>query len=426
MIRTAAGVLAGGKSSRMGSNKASLSWNGTTFLDTVLAACQDFQEIYLSVDDSSKYEHLPYPVLEDEKKEYGPLEGIYQILKTMEADYALILATDMPMVDRDFLRDFTEQVTGEEDCLVLCRDGRPQPLCSIYSKRLLPLLEKMREEGEHKPGLLFGRAKSRQIELSELGYGYEVVENVNTPEEYAVLCMNRGRHLAEFAPAVKRALAGSPVLICYLDGLGYFMYQKAFLEGKVPFLKEHFRVLPVRSVEPPVTNPAMATMLTGVLPKEHGVLSRRDRELSVPTFFAGRTRENTAFLEGDTRILKTELPPKLHAAGRGEGCDSLIFSDAMKAVEDGKELIFAHFHEIDDMAHTYGPYGDETMEQITRADEYIRQLSERFSGTFLLISDHGIHSWGTGGGHGTLEGREPGDYYPEDLLAIWGGRYGDS
>lgn len=412
MIRTAAGVLAGGKSSRMGSNKASLDWNGVTFLETVLAACQDFQEIYLSVDDREKYKDMPCPVLEDEKKEYGPLEGIYQVLKRMEAEYAFIAATDMPMLNQKFVQEFVRELTGEEDCLVLCRQGRPQPLCSIYSRRLLPLIEEMREKGEHKPGLLYKRCRCRYMELEDMGWDSYVVENVNTPEEYAALCKRCGRRLTEFALAVKEALLKGPVLICYLDGFGYFMYRKAVLEGKIPFIQKHFIVYPALSVEPPVTNPAMATILTGALPERHGIYSRKDRELSVPTIFRERTEKDTAFLEGDTRILKTELEPKLHTARQGKSVDEWIFRDALRAVEEKKDLVFAHFHEIDDMAHTYGPYGNETMEQISRMDEYIRSLSRQFSGTFFLVSDHGVHQKGQEGDHG--------EDVPEDMLAVWG------
>ena len=416
MVKAAAGILAGGKSSRMGSNKASLLWNGHTFLNTVLDACRDFSEIYISVDEKTKYPELKVVLLEDEKREYGPLEGIYQILKNMESPYAVMLATDMPMINREFLRELVLHVTGQEDCLVLRKEGRPQPLCSVYAKRILPVVEKMRKNQEHKPGLLFERVNTRYLDLEELDVDASVIANVNTPEEYEQLCLDSGRSLSEFAPSVREKLAWGKVLVCYLDGVGYRMFRTAAERGVVPCMSREFSVIPVRTVEPPVTNPAMATMITGELPEVHGVHSRKDKEMLVPTFFSGRSGEDTAYLEGDTRILKTELLPRLHAAAKGKGCDYWSYWDACEAAKQGVEFIFVHFHEIDDAAHTYGPYSRECMEKLSQTDGYIGELAGIFPGEVLLISDHGMHKTQDGGNHG--ESGPP--YDIEDMLAIWG------
>ncbi len=421
MVKTAAGILAGGKSSRMGKNKASLTWNGDTFLHTLIDACRDFPEIYVSVDDREKYRDLSCTLVEDEEKEYGPLEGIYQVLKQMDAPYAVMLATDMPMISREFLKALVSNITGEEDCLVLRREGRPQPLCSVYAKSILPVVEHMRRNREHKPGLLFQRVNTRYLDLEELGFGEAVIANVNTPEEYEQLCFHYGRKLQEFAPRVREKLTHGKVMVCYLDGLGYRMYKNAADNGSVPFISRNFSVLPVRTVEPPVTNPAMATMITGELPDVHGIHSRKDREVLVPTLFAGRSGENTAFLEGDTRILKTELLPRLHAAAKGKGCDYWIYRDACKAASEEKEFIFAHFHEIDDAAHADGPFSSACMEKLKETDGYIEALSGIFKGEILLISDHGVHETGDGGTHG----EDPCSngvysYNIEDMLAVWG------
>lgn len=429
MKRVAAGVLAGGKSNRMGKNKASLQWRGSTFLETVLEACRDFEERYVSVDEKAKYPHLTVPLVEDEKKEYGPLEGIYQILSIMEAEYVLILATDMPMVSRELLLDMAALLTGEEDCLVLRLGGRPQPMCSIYSKRVLPIVRDMRENGEHKPGLLFQKVRCSYVDLETLPYGKEIIDNINTPGEYAEICQKAEKRLEDFAPFVKQRLEMGPVMVCYLDGLGYCMYKKALQNGRIPFMESHFQVVPVKTVYPPVTNPAMATILTGVSPKIHGVRSRKDRMLRTSTIFKGRNRENTAFLEGDTRILSTELSPILHTARQEKGCDYWIFRSAKQAVQERTELIFAHFHEIDDAAHMFGPYGKETMEKLEETDGYIRELSENYLGTFLLISDHGVHQEENGGSHGewknTADSSKEAGKREEDMLAVWGMRNED-
>ena len=230
MIKIAAGILAGGKSSRMGSDKASLTWNGNTFLHTLLDVCRDFPEIYVSVDDREKYRDfieiyvsendrkeyrdLHCTFVEDEEKGYGPLEGIYQILKQMDAQYAVMLATDMPMISREFLKELVSHVTGGEDCLVLRKEGRPQPLCSVYGKKVLPIVEEMRRNKEHRPRLLFQRAHTRYLDIEELGFGEAVIANVNTPEEYEQLCFQYGRKLQEFAPCVREKLRYGKVLVC--------------------------------------------------------------------------------------------------------------------------------------------------------------------------------------------------------------------
>ena len=425
-MKIAAGVLAGGRSTRMGKNKASLEWKGETFLERVLSVCRDFPEIYVSVDKKEKYVSCGAVLVEDEKQGFGPLEGIYQILRTMDAAYALILATDMPMVSREFVRDFTGRLTGEEECLVLRMEGRAQPLCSVYSKKLLPLIDAMRQNGEHKPGLLFQRAKCRYVDLEEMHYGKEIVENVNTPVEYQRICQEanwkpeekKERKLEAFCGYAKEKLKKTPVLICYLDGFGYTMYRQALKQDAVSYIRKNFSIDPVRTVSPPLTNPAMATILTGVSPQVHKVYSRKDRELAVPTIFAGRTDADTAFLEGDTRILKTELSPKLHCQKQGKCCDYWTFLDGRKAVQEQKTLIFLHFHEIDDAAHTYGPYAAQTMEKIKEIDGYINSLSDRFLGSFLLISDHGLHEDLVGGTHG-----EDATPCREDFIAVWGERY---
>ncbi len=169
---------------------------------------------------------LSCTLVEDEEKEYGPLEGIYQVLKQMDAPYAVMLATDMPMISREFLKALVSNITGEEDCLVLRREGRPQPLCSVYAKSILPVVEHMRRNREHKPGLLFQRVNTRYLDLEELGFGEAVIATVNTPEEYEQLCFHYGRKLQEFAPRVREKLTHGKVMVCYLDGFGYRTVQK--------------------------------------------------------------------------------------------------------------------------------------------------------------------------------------------------------
>ncbi|KIR02027.1 molybdopterin-guanine dinucleotide biosynthesis protein A [Lachnospiraceae bacterium TWA4] len=179
-----AGILAGGKSSRMGENKARLKFGKDSFVEKIAKECSDFHEVMVSVDDRAKYSDLPYRLVEDDKKGYGPLEGIFQLLKASKTEYVLVVATDMPFINREVLNKLANLVTGEEDCVVLCVDGKIQPLCSIYSKKVLSVLEQMREKEIHRPRLLYKSTITKYVEISELDEDAIAVDNINTKEEY--------------------------------------------------------------------------------------------------------------------------------------------------------------------------------------------------------------------------------------------------
>ena len=179
-----AGILAGGKSSRMGENKARLKYKKETFLEIVAKECEDFYEVMVSVDDKEKYRDLSYRLVQDEKREYGPLEGIYQLLRASKTEYVLVVATDMPCIRKDVLNKLAGHITGEEDCLILCVNGKIQPLCSIYSKKMLSALEQLREKDEHRPRELYKLVLAKYIELEELGGDPAVIDNINTKNDY--------------------------------------------------------------------------------------------------------------------------------------------------------------------------------------------------------------------------------------------------
>ncbi|MGI6007838.1 MAG: molybdenum cofactor guanylyltransferase [Ruminococcus sp.] len=179
-----AGILAGGKSSRMGENKARLVLGDLTFLERAVSACRCFPSLRISVDDVSRYQDLSWPMVEDELKEFGPVEGIYQLLKMSETPYVLVIAADMPFLKEDFLLGLADYVTGKEDCVVLTLNGKVQPLCSIYGKSILPVLEEMRKNQEHKVRLLYTRTKVRYVDAAMLGDGEKMLKNINTRDEY--------------------------------------------------------------------------------------------------------------------------------------------------------------------------------------------------------------------------------------------------
>ena len=75
------GILAGGKSSRMGQDKAHLPWGEKTFLEHLVEETSGFDEVLISVGSVAHWSDSPYQLVVDELNEFGPAEGIYQLLK---------------------------------------------------------------------------------------------------------------------------------------------------------------------------------------------------------------------------------------------------------------------------------------------------------------------------------------------------------
>ena len=179
-----AGVLAGGKSSRMGQNKAFLNVHDTSFIEYILSLTKGFGQTLLSVDDKKKYTGIDCGMVEDELKGFGPLEGIYGLLSASEYDHVLILATDMPNMTRDFLEGIAERVNYDHDAFIVRADGKNQPLCSVYSKRVIPYIEDMRKNNTGRIGALFEKINVKYLSVEELGFDKSVVANINTPKDY--------------------------------------------------------------------------------------------------------------------------------------------------------------------------------------------------------------------------------------------------
>lgn len=182
------GVLAGGKSTRMGADKAQLMLNGRTFLEAVLDAGGDLRERIVSV-----AEDIPIPnvtIVRDERADIGPLEGMRQILLRAEAPACLIVATDMPYLTRAFVNALAARYSGSGN-LVLTNGGRNEPMCSIYCRECAPVIEELQSAGRMRPAFLFDRVPTEYVSIGELGFSPDLVRNINTAEEYISAAQNR-------------------------------------------------------------------------------------------------------------------------------------------------------------------------------------------------------------------------------------------
>ena len=176
-------VLAGGKSSRMGTDKALLRLDGVTLLERIARAVQEAVGSVAVVGDPLRYRAFGYPVIEDAVCDSGPLAGIQAALASSKADWNLVVACDMPGVTADGLRELVEIARNvpEGDVVVPYFEGRPQPLCALYHRRAHSAIEHALRLGRLKIMDAIAGLRIRTLPMS----GEELFRNVNTPEEWS-------------------------------------------------------------------------------------------------------------------------------------------------------------------------------------------------------------------------------------------------
>jgi len=185
----AAFVLAGGKSTRMGTDKAFVTLNGRTLLDRMLELARSVTGDVRIVGDRAKFSAYA-PVVKDVFPGCGPLGGIHASLRASGSDLNLILAVDVPFVTLALLQYLIVQAKcSPEATVTLARaSGGFQPLCAIYRREFSERAENALKAGRYKIDALFELATPRIIEEKEIeaaGFSASIFRNLNTPQDLA-------------------------------------------------------------------------------------------------------------------------------------------------------------------------------------------------------------------------------------------------
>src|SRR5947209_7369509 len=187
MLRPITGfVLAGGKSSRMGTNKALLSLDGATLLQRTQTLLQSVCQRVFILGQRELYGRFGECV-EDVYRECGPVGGIHAALLNSSTEFNLITAVDTPFLTVELLGYMADRAKQSRAVVTTPRlGGFDQPLCSIYSREFLPVAEAALQSGNYKIVPLFPKENTLVIseaELAEFGVTPEIFDNLNTPED---------------------------------------------------------------------------------------------------------------------------------------------------------------------------------------------------------------------------------------------------
>lgn len=192
-------IQSGGRSSRMGEDKAWLEIDNQWMIELVIQAASPLlDKLWICAGDrnrqDSRYDRLAKKwdssLLHDVAPEKGPLGGILSALRQFQGDgiQIFVLACDLPFLETPFLglvRDI-HNVDRAEITVPLDQTGRPQPLAAIYNGSCLQFAEEHFAQGRLRVDLLFDRVTTRKIEYHEYNHlsGAEwFLSNVNSPQD---------------------------------------------------------------------------------------------------------------------------------------------------------------------------------------------------------------------------------------------------
>lgn len=180
-------ILAGGKSTRMGADKAFLQWHGRSLLVRALDLARTVTSDVRIVGNRAKFAEFA-SVVEDQFRECGPLGGIHAALLASQTELNLILAVDMPFASSAFMRYLLNQAQGAPQATVVVPRvaGRWQPLCAIYRREFANIAENALRQGRNRIDLLFDLVPTRVIDEKEMaaaGFSIDIFRNLNTPED---------------------------------------------------------------------------------------------------------------------------------------------------------------------------------------------------------------------------------------------------
>ena len=184
-------VLCGGRSTRMGQDKASLLVGGETMLARAVRVMHEAADEVIVVARAdqaggSPFLGLPARVIHDPVADLGPLAGIVAGLSASANDVNFIVACDMPLIKVAVLRRLAD-LRGDADMCVAVADGHASPLCAVYRRGVGVVGQALLAAGERRVMALLDRVPTKRVDaavLRDIDPDLESFISCDTPEAY--------------------------------------------------------------------------------------------------------------------------------------------------------------------------------------------------------------------------------------------------
>lgn len=182
-------ILVGGASSRMGRDKARLSIEGQDFVTKISSVLSNITTRVSTVGSHYREDLWKLPDVSDRFEKWGALGGLHAALSACKAEWALVVACDLPFVTEELFKKLVDLREDYDSVVPVQTDGRFQPLCALYSiEPCLKAAEEMILSGERRPRLLFEKVRTRFARpdsWQDLSRSTLFFKNINTPQDYS-------------------------------------------------------------------------------------------------------------------------------------------------------------------------------------------------------------------------------------------------
>ena len=177
-------ILAGGKSSRMGTDKGMLELNGNIIVEHIIEQLKPNVDELIIIANNENYNNLGFRVYNDVVEPCGPMGGIFTALKNSITENNMVVSCDIPNITSDIISHIISNI-GDEAVLVPVHNGNTEPLCAVYKKSTAKDFKTFIESENYKMKDALNKLNTRYFDVSEYsGFSENTFSNINTPQEY--------------------------------------------------------------------------------------------------------------------------------------------------------------------------------------------------------------------------------------------------
>jgi len=176
-------ILSGGKSTRMGTDKALIHINGKTLLKNAIEICSPVCKEILISTNTQEHGNFGTKVISDEFKNCGPLAGIYSCLKSSDTDWNIVISVDAAFVEPAFIQYLINEIADFDAIVPFHKKGK-EPLISMYHKNGLNEMKKQLESGNFKMHNLLDKINTKFVDSQNWVERFpEIFRNLNHPND---------------------------------------------------------------------------------------------------------------------------------------------------------------------------------------------------------------------------------------------------